>query len=423
MFYHRGIAALLALLCAARMAGAADPLRLSDLLTTALARNPEILAAQKRYEAARQKPAQVKAMPDPMLSASYTSNGGPLPGQGLGRDATSNIGVMISQEVPAAGKLKLRGEIAAIEADAELQQYRAIQWSVRSRVTQAYHKLHHAWASLELLARAQELTRQMLQISEVRYSLGKTPQQDIFRAQTEISMLETRVLEMEQDKKTAEAEINSLLNRPAETILGPPEMSESLPPLGVLEDLLQQADRLSPELRRAQKMIERGELAVSLARRDLHSGYTVAGGYFNQGSMAPMFQVRVDIPLRIHQEQRERPAINAEVNQLAGVRRDYEATEQNLQFRIRSAYIAAQTAARVGQLYRDTILPQNELTVESSLNSYENGTGDFAPVLANVTAKIDAEERLHEEDLTYLAALARLQEMTGAELIPGGDAK
>lgn len=417
MSYTRGIAALGALLCAANIALAAD-LQLSDLVAAALANNPEVLAAQKRYEAARQKPSQARTLPDPVLSASYASNGGPLPGQGLGRDATSNIGVMISQEVTSSGKLKLRGDIAAKEADAELQQYRAIQWNVRSRVTQAYHKLHHAYASLELLAHAQELTRQMLRISEVRYSLGKTPQQDIFRTQTEIVLLETRVIEMEQDRETAEAEINALLNRNPETPAAKPAVSETLPPLASLDDLLQQADQVSPELRRAQKMIERGELAVNLARRDLHSDYTVAAGYFNQGSMAPMFQVRVDIPLRIHQEQRERRALNAEVDRLAEVRRDYEATAQNLQFRIRSAYIAAQTAARVTQLYRDTILPQNDLTVESSLNAYENAAGDFAPVLANLTAKIDAEERLHEEELKYLVALTRLEEMTGAPLIP-----
>src|SRR5579862_5921227 len=105
MFYHRAMTALAALLCAACPARAADTLRLSDLIAIAWANNPEVLAAQKRYEAARQKPSQARTLPDPVLSAGYASNGGPLPGQGLGRDATSNIGVMISQELPYPGKL------------------------------------------------------------------------------------------------------------------------------------------------------------------------------------------------------------------------------------------------------------------------------------------------------------------------------
>lgn len=419
MSYQLGIAAfLVASLCAG-----AEPVRLHELVAAALANNPEVRAAQKRYEAARQKPAQERSLPDPVLSAGYSSNGGPLPGQGLGSNPTSNIGVTISQELPYPGKLNLRGAIAVKEADAELQQYRAVEWSVRSRVSQAYHRLHHAYAALELLARAQGLTTQILRISEARYSLGKTPQQDIFRTQTQISMLETRVIEMEQDKKTAEAEINALLNRSPDTPAGEPVMDDP-PPLPIsLGELLRQADQLSPELGRAQKMIERGELAVSLARKDFHPDYTIAAGYFNQGGMSPMYQVRVDIPLRIHQEQKQRPALNAEVDRLAEVRRDYEAAGQTLQFRVREAYIAAQTAWRIAQLYRDTILPQNGLTVESSLNSYQTGAGDFAPVLANLTAKIDAEESLHEEELKYVLALTKLEELTGVTLISGGESK
>ena len=139
--------------------------------------------------------------------------------------------------------------------------------------------------------------------------------------------------------------------------------------------------------------------------------------------MAPMFQVRVDIPLRIHQEQRERPALTAEVDRLAQVRRDYEAAAQSLQFRVRETWLAAQTAERVAQLYRDTILPQNDLTMESSLNAYQAGTGDFAPVLANLIAKTDEKERLHEEELNYVLALTRLEEMTGARVLTEGDAQ
>jgi outer membrane protein TolC len=421
MCYYGKTVLLVALACLPSFG--AEPVHLDELIATALSNNPEVRAAQKRYEAARQRPAQERSLPDPVLSAGYTSNGGPLPGQGLGSEPTSNIGVMISQELPYPGKRDLRGAIAAKEADAELQQYRAIEWDVRARVSLAYHRLHHAWAGLALIARAQELTTQMLRISEVRYSLGKTPQQDVFRTQTQISLLETRQVEMEQDKRTAEDEINSLLNRNPGTLVGEPMMTDA-PPLSVsLEALLQQADQLSPELRRAQTMIERGELAVNLVRKDFHPDYTVAAGYFNQGSMPPMFQVRVDIPLRIHQEQRQRPALNAEVDRLAGVRRDYEATAQSLQFRIREAWNAAQAAWRIAQLYKDTILPQNDLTVESSLNSYQNGTGDFAPVLANLTAKIDAEERLHEAELNYVQALTKLEELTGATLLGGGESK
>jgi len=183
-----------------------------------------------------------------------------------------------------------------------------------------------------------------------------------------------------------------------------------------LEELLSRTAATSPELARDRKMIQRGELAVNLARKDFHSDYTVAAGYFNQGSMAPMYQLRVDIPLRLHAETRQRPALEEQVNLVAGARHTFEAAEQNLQFRIREAYAAAQTAQRLRNLYADTILPQSQLTVDSSLTAYQTGGADLPTVLTNVAAKTDLEEQLHEQELNYALALARLEEMTGVEI-------
>src|SRR5215469_9472423 len=90
----------LAALASASFGRAAEPARLNDLIREALARNPEVLAAQKRYEATRQRPSQESSLPDPMLSVGYSSNGGPLPGQGLGTQPTSNVGFTVSQEIP-----------------------------------------------------------------------------------------------------------------------------------------------------------------------------------------------------------------------------------------------------------------------------------------------------------------------------------
>ena len=62
---------------------AAQPL--SSLVDEALHNNREILAAQKKYEAARQRPIQAASLPSPTVSLGYTSNGAPYPGDGLGR--------------------------------------------------------------------------------------------------------------------------------------------------------------------------------------------------------------------------------------------------------------------------------------------------------------------------------------------------
>ncbi len=418
MRFKRRIAALAVFAWASR-AQTAEPARLADLIAEALAENPEVLAAQKDYEAARQRPTRERSLPDPVLSAGWSSNGGPLPGQQLGSNPTSNIGVTVSQEIPYPGKRRLRGEIAAQDAEAAFWQYQAVQLGVRSRVTRLYHKLHHAWEAIGILTRSKEGLAQMIHLAEARYTAGKTPQQDIFRAQTQLSMVETRILRMRQDRLAAEAELNSLLNRKPGSPVGEPTGEDARPLTMTVDELLAKAAATAPELARRKKMIARGELSVNLARKDFHPDYTVAAGYYNQGSMSPMYQVRVDIPLRLHAEQKQRPALNEQVDLLASARRGFESAEQNLQFRVREAFGEAETAWRLMQLYADTILVQSQLTVDSSLLAYQTGTGDLAAVLNNLATKADVEEQLHEQGLNYALALARLEEMTGVEITGG----
>src|SRR5207253_1593672 len=46
---------------------------LGSLIADAMKNNPEILAAQKRYEAMRQRPARESTLPDPMFSVGWSS--------------------------------------------------------------------------------------------------------------------------------------------------------------------------------------------------------------------------------------------------------------------------------------------------------------------------------------------------------------
>ena len=204
---------------AAFLAGAQTPdarVTLGELTAEAIKNNPEILAAQKKYEAARQRPAQDSSLPDPMVSVGYSSVGNPLPGAGLGSQPQANAGVMLSQEVPFPGKLKLKGDMASADAQAEFQQYQAVQLGVISRLKQAYYRLQYSYASLDLLAHHRELFQALQQLAVDRYSGGLATQSDVFKAQTQISILETRVVRMEQERRAREAEINAILNRAVE---------------------------------------------------------------------------------------------------------------------------------------------------------------------------------------------------------------
>jgi outer membrane protein TolC len=403
-------------LLSAAAAGFVCAQSLDELVEEALRANPEVLAAQKRYESMRQKPPQESSLPGPMLSLSYNSSGNPLPFQGLGKEPIANAGFMVSQEIPFPGKRKLRGDVAAREADAEFAQYLMTRLSVVSRVKQAWHRLHHAYEMAGIMERDRDLMRKILKIGEARYAVGKAAQQDIFKAQTQLSIMETRLERNRQELSSRELEINSLLGRPSgKPIARPPEM-EPAPMRATLDELMTQVREHAPMLRREQKLIERTELALNLARKEVYPDYTVSGGYFYMGSMPAMYMARVDFKLPSAFWRKQRPAVAGEVAGVSSARHSYEAANQTLSFRVKDEYLIAETSYRLLGMYSTTVIPQASLALESSLASYQTGAVDFLPVLMNFSTMVEYELNYHEEVLNYFLALARLEEMTGVDL-------
>ena len=142
----------------------------------------------------------------------WNSNGNPLPGAGLGTDATSNIGFSVTQEIPAPGKQRLRSNIAAKEAAAQFQELQLVELSVISRVKQAFFKLQHSDVARDVLERYRDVLKMLLAITEIRYSAGQAAQQDVFKAQIQVSLLEAKVLQLDRERRLRAAELNSLLS-------------------------------------------------------------------------------------------------------------------------------------------------------------------------------------------------------------------
>jgi outer membrane protein TolC len=390
---------------------------LEELREEALRKNPEILAAQKRYEAARQVPSQAASLPDPMLSLGYNSVGSPRPFAGIGQEPVANAGIMVSQRFPFPGKRKLRGEIAERDAEAEFQQYQAVQLSVLARLKQAYYRLDNTYTVEGVLERNRDLLRKFLRISEARYSVGKAAQQDIFKAQTQLSILETRIERVRQERSSREGEINALLGRPPDSPMRRPVPAEPAPLALTLDDLVRAARENSPLLRREQKMIERTQLAVNLARKDYYPDYTLSGGYFHMGSMPSMYMARVDFELPVYFWRKQRAGVAEQANSLGQARHGYEAAGQALGFRIKDDFLLAETSYRLMRMYSGTVVPQSSLALQSSLSSYETGAVDFLSVIANFSTMLEYELNYREELLNYLLATARLEEATGVPVM------
>ena len=396
-----------------------ESVRLDSLVEELLRSNPELQAARKRYEAALTRPSQESALPDPRITVGWISNGWPYPGAGLGSEVTSNIGLQLAQEIPFPGKRALKGGIAQKEADSEAQVVRATELRLVTQLKERYYELRYVYEAVDLIHRNQELLQQMAKVAEARYSAGKAMQQDIIKAGIEVSILENRLIALEQKKLSSNAEINALLNRPPDADLGRPETVSALPPLEPFDSLRARALVASPLLQGQRAVIDGRQLNVQSAQKAYYPDFDVMSGYYNQGAMKPMWEFKVQFNIPLYFGKKQRYGLEEAGATLVEAQRTYRNEQQWLLFRLRDRYVAAEAALKLMDLYSRQVVPQSELALQSSLASYEGGSVDFLTVLSNFNTIRDYQMNYYEQRAEYLKALSGLEELTGT---PGGPA-
>ncbi len=393
----------------------AGVMSLHTIVEAALARNPEIKAAEQRLAGMRLRPIQERSLPDPMISAGYNASGWPYPGSGLGKEPTANIGVMVRQDVPYPGKRDLRAAMAGKEADAQEVQVDAARRSVVARVKQAYYRLAYTYAADAVLARNRSLLDTLLKVSETRYGVGQAAQQDVFKAQAELSIIELQAQKLLHERATREAELNLLADRPIGTPVGRPEPLDFAELQPTLESLTTEARERAPMLRSGRLMVERAGVAVQAAQKEYRPDFGVSAGYYNMGSMPPMWELRFDVAVPLRRAKRA-----AAVGEQAALRleaeRTLDASGRNLEARLADDYHMAATASQLARLYRDSVLPTVRLALDSSITGYQTGKVEFLSVLTNFGSVFEYEMAYFDQLAEFHVAASRLEEMTGFDL-------
>ena len=385
---------------------------LTNLIEELESVNPEIRAAHQRWEAAKAVVPQVQTLPDPRLQLGYQRMPMTDPLQG----AMYGFG----QEIPFPGKLSLKGEVAQREAERVEQEYNATRLRLIAALKEGYFNLHFVHKSIEIVERNKTLLLQFEKTAKARYSVGQAAQQDVFRAQLEISRVLDRLAVLDQQKESLHAAINRLVNRPPAGPLGTPEEIHTSILTIPLQELNERADAFSPALLATAKGIDRSERSVSLAKRQYYPDFDITAlGLRNDRINDNGYQVMVGIKIPLFYETKQKQGVREAMAGLEGAREDFAATRQDLLFQVKDGFVQAQRAERLITILRDAIIPQATLALQAAQASYGVGKVDFLTLLNSLLTLQDSQLELHGEMVNHEKALARLEAVTGQPLIGG----
>src|SRR3979411_678254 len=196
---------------------AGTPTSLHELVQEAEQKNPQIAASFHAWQASRNVPTQVSALPGTQLSVQQFSVGSPRPFAGFSNSDFAYIGFGVSQDIPYPGKRQLRARVAEHEADSMEARTDSVRRAVVGNLKMVYFHLAYIQQTLGVLQRSDALLTQVQEASEARYRVGQGNQQDVLKAQLQHTKILQEIAHHDQEEGLFEAQIKQVLGRPQES--------------------------------------------------------------------------------------------------------------------------------------------------------------------------------------------------------------
>ena len=393
-------------------------LRLDDLLKQALERNPKIRAAGFEADASSFRVPQEKSLPDPMVGLGLKNMG--FPQFTVGKEVMSGIGLTFSQAIPFPGKLRLKGEIAEKAFERQKQVRDSVALDVLMEVKTAYFELYGLHKSIAILQEQKALMKKALELTETMYSVGSGVQSDVLKAHVEVSRMDEMITPMAEMIKALNARLNLLLDLPADSPLGMPQDQgvESLPMS--LEDIKKAAEENSPMVKEASLMVEEGAKMVDLSKKERSPNFVVEGGWDFKGRLTGMYEVMVGVEIPLYLKTKQAKMLEESLARLAGSKSGLSSTKNDVAFMLTEDFLKARSAENLIKLYKDRIIPQAALTVESTMAGYQVGKTDFMALLSDINTLFSYRMAYYRELVGLWSSIARLEEYSATEIVNWG---
>ncbi|VGO21447.1 TolC family protein [Pontiella sulfatireligans] len=379
--------------------------------------NPQLLAVFNQWKGAEQNIAVQKGLPDPTLTYGHYFESVET------RTGSQNQRFGLSQTFPGFGKLSSKKAVASTHAAGAGDRYRRAKLNLNLSIATSYAELHYLKRSTEITEDRIRLIQDLEKVARTRYKAG-APMAPVLQAQVELGRLEDRLLSLNDLHQPQKAQLNATLNRPATAPLSWPA---SLPYRAVEADpetLRRELARTSPELAELAHSVEQSGHQIRLARRERLPDFTLGVQFIETGNASTAVTdsgkdpvigtIGINLPIWFG---KNRARIASAAYKKTAAQFSLENREQTLDADIRQILFKLRDADRKINLYKESLIPKAEQSLEVNRKAYEAGQMEFINL-------IDAERMLLEFDLAHeraladhLIARAELSQLTGTDFL------
>lgn len=392
---------------------------LDSFVQEALQNNPELEESRQSINVLKEIPDQRESLEDPMLMLGLMNL--PVDTFSFRQEAMTQKQVEVSQSFPYPGKLKLRGDVAVQDVRIAEESYRDLERKIIRQVKTAFYELCFIRAAIETTQQNKTLLKQFVTIAESRYSVGKGIQQDVLKAQVELSKILDKLIELNQFKETETARLNTLMDRLPQAPLNIPHGISQTPFDYKVEELQKLAEQNRPALMAVREAIEKMKIRRQLAEKEYYPDFQV-GFRYGQRQDSP-FQDHPDfvsgyvgINIPIYQKTKQDRKVAEENYRILVMQEGYRKSRNNIFMEIKMLMDKEKKSDELIKLIKTGIIPQAKQSMESALSAYSVDKVDFLTLIDSQVTLLNWEIKYHRELTNYEQNLATLESVVGKSL-------
>lgn len=399
-------------------AAAADKdkiLTLDAAIEQALSQNPSIAAAYYASQAAHARPPQAATPPDPQFMLQFTRV--PINTIDVNQGAKE---YMVEQKIPFPSKL-------VYGYKAEKRMAEALTFRETMTAQEIVRQIKQAYVTVWRLQEEERIDRRTLSIyaqskgsTETAYATLEVPIADPVRASVNFGEIEAELALVEQERIEATAKLSSLLAAPLDphTKVAQPK---DPPPVADIDELLDIAKTVRPEIAEADKMIASEGANLSKAKSQYGPDLTLRWGYVDMpGGQQNAWTGRVMVTVPLWSLSKQRFGVRESKAMLKRAESLKVEAVQNTEADVKSSYARLMAAKKIIRVYSATVLPRARLLLKSSQEAYKSGKGDFLSVVDAIRSLNNAELMLVRAKADATIAHADLERAVGTSALKEG---
>lgn len=378
-------------------AGAQDrvPLTLAAAEDLALNLEPGQTGLLARAEAFEEESIAAGQLPDPTLRVGLANF--PLQSGGFSTEGMTQAQVGIRQAFQP-------GDSRAASTRQFQSLAREMRESADGRGRDVLSSVRQAWLETYFWQRAHAIVDQsrpffadLVTVTRSMYSVGRRDQQDLLRAELELSRIDDRLIDINNRHARAVAELSEWIGTDARRPVAEALPSwQQIPTLEVLRVSL----GTHPALNAADARVEAQQAAVDLAEERFKPGWAVDFGYGYRDGFLPdgnprsdFVSLSVTMDLPVFRKNRQDRKLAAALSQRRAASNSREELHRRLNSRLEAEYAQFLDINRRIELYENQILALADSHAQAALVAYQSDAGDFADVMRgyvdNLNTKVD----------------------------------